>query len=91
MPAGLPALSLGPGVVRTAKPTSTGDYVSIDHPGGYRSEYMHLRNLRVSKGQQVEAGQPIGTVSFNPADFNLIHLHFQLRKNGALIDPRPLI
>lgn len=91
MPPGIPALAIGAGKVLASKDTNTGGYVEIQHDNGLTSQYMHLRNLRVSPGDAVRSGQAVGDISYNPADFALIHLHFQLRRNGQLIDPRPVI
>lgn len=88
MPAGVPALSIGPGVVRISEELKTGGYVVIDHPGGLTSQYMHLFNRRVVPKQAVSAAAVIGDIGFNPGAYRLLHLHFQLRQDGELLDPR---
>jgi len=87
MSAGLPALAYDAGVVTTSKEIGTGGYVVIDHADGLTTQYMHLRNRRVRVGDRVSAGQPIAEAHFNPSAYKLIHLHFQLRKNGVLQNP----
>ncbi len=88
MPTGVPALCISGGVVRISKEIGTGGYVVVDHAGGLTSQYMHLFNRRVTVGQTVKAKEVLGDVGFNPSNYRLIHLHFQLRQDGALLDPR---
>lgn len=88
MPSGLPALCIAPGSVKISKEIGTGGYVVVDHGAGLTSQYMHLFNRRVAVGQSVRAGQVLGEIGFNPSGFKLIHLHFQLRQDGELLDPR---
>ena len=91
MPRGWPALSFGPGVVSTSKEIGTGGYVIVDHPAGWRSQYMHLFNRRVKQGDQVSAGDVLGDIGYHVGGHQLLHLHFQLRKNGELVDPGPVL
>lgn len=93
MPFGVPALSIGPGTVSISQDIGTGGYVKIEHESGLSSQYMHLKDRRVKVGDQVSAGEPIGTIYFNPSEsgFPLVHLHFQLRRYGVLIDPGPFL
>jgi murein DD-endopeptidase MepM/ murein hydrolase activator NlpD len=92
-PEGLPALALGPGVVSTSGQITTGGYVVIEHPGGWTSQYMHLARRDVKVGDRVKTGQPIGIIGFDtrPGGYKLIHLHFQLRKDGVLVNPAPIL
>jgi murein DD-endopeptidase MepM/ murein hydrolase activator NlpD len=90
-PEGLLALAAGPGKVTYSQPIGTGETVTIDHGGGWQSQYMHMRNRLVKQGESVSGGQAVGTISFNPLDWHLIHLHFQIRKDGQLVDPGPII
>ncbi len=91
MPFGIPALAFASGVVQDAKYIGTGGYVRIDHGGGLESQYMHLENLKMQKGQQVKAGQVVGLISNNPIDTDPNHLHFQIKKNGIAVDPQPYL
>jgi murein DD-endopeptidase MepM/ murein hydrolase activator NlpD len=90
MPSGIPALAFAGGVVATSKQIGTGGYVEIRHVGGVASEYMHLASRRVKVGDTVRAGQPIGIVGYGK-EFELNHLHFQLRQDGELLDPKPTL
>ena len=69
-----------------------GNYIIIDHPGGYSTLYGHLPNsaMFVRLGQQVTAGERIGTMG-NTGNASGVHLHFELRLNGRIIDPNPHI
>jgi phage protein D len=70
-----------------------GNLVFIDGSGpwqGYTLVYAHLASITVSKGQQVKAGQVIGRMGDTGASSG-DHLHLELRKGGARIDPEPYI
>lgn len=90
MPWGVPCFAYMAGTVTTAKLIGTGGYVVIDHAGEWQSQYMHLQAIDVKVGQKVAAGQRIGEVGADP-NYPLIHLHFQLRYNGGLVNPKPYI
>ena len=59
--------------------TGGGNYVSIDHGDGYKSQYMHMQTIKVSVGQTVKKGQLIGYVG-NTGKTTGYHLHFTIRK-----------
>lgn len=63
-----------------------GNKVVIDHNNGYRSIYAHLASIKVSAGQVVESGQKIGVMGTTGSSTG-IHLHFELYKNGSLVNP----
>ncbi len=105
MPDGIPALAAAPGIVTKSSWTNTGDRVRIDHGGGWESGYFHLRNRKVNVGDRVEAGQVLGTISFNPwvegktsapppappNKVSLNHLHAEIYHNGQTVNPAPLL
>jgi murein DD-endopeptidase MepM/ murein hydrolase activator NlpD len=67
-----------------------GNMVVIDHGGGIFTGYMHLSQVSVTKGEEVEQGQVIGLagstgISTGP------HLHWFLNINGIYCDPMKLI
>lgn len=60
---------------------SYGNYVVIDHGGGYATLYAHCSSLTVYAGQTVTKGQTIaycGSTGFSTGN----HLHFEFRVNG---------
>jgi murein DD-endopeptidase MepM/ murein hydrolase activator NlpD len=91
MPDNVAALAAADGVVRSAKNTSRGFAIVIDHGGRISTFYTHLERLLVpatnprSHGKpRVKAGQPIGIIGFSPADAaKLKHLHFEIWQSAA--------
>ena len=65
---------------------SYGNYVIIQHAGGYQTLYGHLNRSVVAKGQKVSQGEKIGelgTTGYSTGP----HLHFSIFKNGEAVDP----
>jgi murein DD-endopeptidase MepM/ murein hydrolase activator NlpD len=62
--------------------------VYINHSGGWRSIYMHLKeNLPVTRGQRVTKKQMIGIVGKTGIKRSPAHVHFELRKGKTPVDP----
>lgn len=77
----------GPGVVKTAGEDSVyGKYIVIDHGGGLETLYGHAARLLVTQGTRVKRLQ-IVALSGSSGQSTAPHLHFEVRKNGAAIDP----
>ncbi|MCB0190357.1 MAG: M23 family metallopeptidase [Anaerolineae bacterium] len=60
--------------------------VIIDNGSSWQSLYAHLSEIKVVTGQQVTPDTVIGTVG-DTGCVTGAHLHFGLRRNGALVNP----
>jgi len=69
-----------------------GNYIIVNHGGGIQTLYAHLSTTapRVHVGQQVRAGQLIALMG-DTGNAAGVHLHFEVRLNGSIIDPNPYI
>lgn len=63
-----------------------GKVVILKHAGRYSTVYAHNDALRVSKGQFVEKGDPIGKVG-TTGNASGPHLHFEVRRDRSPDDP----
>jgi peptidase M23 len=68
--------------------------VIVCHSGGYKTVYANLLTAEyVVEGEEIEAGQTIGTVG-NSSSFEIAddyHLHFELIKDGEYLNPCTLM
>jgi hypothetical protein len=86
------------GTVKMAKwQDRAGNYVVIEAADGTAQAYMHLQQPAiVAKGEEVQAGEPIGLVG-DTGRAEGCHLHFELwtapgwYEGGSPIDPLPLL
>lgn len=79
--------SFGGTVKTSAYSTSSGygNYVVIDHGGGWTTWYCHLNSRSVSAGQKVSRGQKIGSCGHSSALYTFAtHLHYEQRLNNAV-------
>ncbi|MEW6433350.1 MAG: M23 family metallopeptidase [Myxococcota bacterium] len=87
-PEGTPILSVADGVVLSAGPRGGyGNAVEVAHPDGTTSLYAHAREVTVSAGQPVRAGDVLAHVGRTGRSTGN-HLHFELRRGGHAVDPR---
>lgn len=63
-----------------------GNLVLVKHPGGKISIYGHLQQTAVKVGDQVSAGQKIGTVGTS-GGVSQPQLHFELRQGKTPLNP----
>ncbi len=86
-PSGSPILAAADGTVIAASYSgSMGNYIMIDHGSDIITIYMHASSLGVSVGQEVSAGDRIGSVGSTGRSTGP-HLHFGVRNNGAYVNP----
>ena len=79
------------GTVVHAGPAGTyGNLVTVRHENGFETRYAHLSAVDVVVGDVVEAGQDVGKVGTTGYSTGP-HLHFEVRHDGAAIDPAPLL
>jgi murein DD-endopeptidase MepM/ murein hydrolase activator NlpD len=63
-----------------------GNWVIIDHGGGFSTLYGHMSRIRTSEGASVKQGELIGDMG-STGNSTGPHLHFETRVNGSPQDP----
>jgi murein DD-endopeptidase MepM/ murein hydrolase activator NlpD len=90
-PAGTPVRATADGkVVYAGKDGRYGKTVLVDHGGGYRTRYAHLKKIETKAGKRVRRGELIGRVG-KSGNATGTHLHYEVLKNGVEVDPRPYL
>uniref|UniRef100_UPI0029FEE395 VCBS repeat domain-containing M23 family metallopeptidase n=1 Tax=Micromonospora sp. RTGN7 TaxID=3016526 RepID=UPI0029FEE395 len=80
---GTPQVASAAGVARRySQPSGAGNYVVIDHGGGWTTYYFHLSAYSVPDGAYVEQGQQIG-VTGSTGNSSGPHLHYEQLYNGV--------
>jgi murein DD-endopeptidase MepM/ murein hydrolase activator NlpD len=88
-PEGTPIQAIGGGVVESASfREGSGNFLRIKHNGTYETAYKHLSAFakNILPGSKVEQGDIIGYVG-STGWATGPHLHFELYRNGAYVDP----
>ena len=84
---GTPVYATGNGVVISKGYNSGyGNFIEIQHAGGFRSFYAHLSKTLVSVGDSVRMGKYIACVG-NSGLTTGYHLHYEIRKDNRFLNP----
>jgi murein DD-endopeptidase MepM/ murein hydrolase activator NlpD len=85
---GTPVRAAAAGIVTFARwDPEYGNLVVLEHGLGLETRYGHNERLSVQVGDRVERGQLLAAVG-STGRSSAPHLHFEIRKDGAPIDPR---
>lgn len=73
-------------VTDTGYHSARGNYITISHPSGLKTNYMHLKKASVEKGDTVKQGETVGLLGSSGRSTGP-HLHFEVIKQGTPVDP----
>ncbi len=86
-PIGTPILATANGTVEeSTRRGGNGKYVKIKHNGTYSTQYLHMKDQKVRKGQYVKQGDVIGWVGMT-GNTGGPHVCYRFWKNGEQVDP----
>ncbi len=80
-------------IVQVGNHRGLGQFLEIEHRGDVTSRYAHLETVAVTVGRRVTQGEIIGTVgkTGNALHPSIVpHVHLEVRRSGAPIDPTSL-
>ncbi|WP_199624454.1 M23 family metallopeptidase [Paenibacillus alkalitolerans] len=77
-------------VSRTGYDRAMGNFVFVNHGNGLETVYMHLNKVLVDHGQRVAKGEKIGLLGSTGRSTGP-HLHYEVHKHGAAINPKPYL
>lgn len=84
---GTPVYATGNGiVVQKGYCSGYGNFIEIQHTGGFRSFYAHLNRTLVNVGDPVGMGKHIAYVG-NTGLSTGYHLHYEIRKGNYFLNP----
>ncbi len=93
-PSGTNVVAIDGGTVIDAeiRNDNCGGTLYIEHPNGYKSRFCHLKQINVKKGDKVQKGQVVALSGGGKGERGAgrstgPHLHFELYKDGSLVDP----
>ena len=73
-------------VVESTRRGGNGKFVKIKHNSTYSTQYLHMKNRKVKKGQYVKQGDVIGWVGMT-GNTGGPHVCYRFWKNGREVDP----
>lgn len=68
-----------------------GTNIWISDGQGTESHYAHMSQISVSVGQSVSGGRTVLGLSGNTGNSTGPHMHFEIKKNGVLVNPLPYV
>lgn len=88
IPEGSRVFATADGIVHSVsgRNSTYGQSIVIDHFNGYQTQYSHLSDAKVRRGQRVRRGDIIA-LSGNSGLSLAPHLHYEIRYNGMRVDP----
>ena len=90
-PVGTPVRAAADGIVSDAEFSGRyGRLVVVDHGRGIQTYYAHLSRMDVVAGQEVYKGETLGSVG-SSGRATAAHLHYEVRVNGAPMNPYPYL
>ncbi|MFN2399597.1 MAG: M23 family metallopeptidase [Gemmatimonadaceae bacterium] len=91
VPKGTAVRAAGGGTIVEVKDELTGGKtIRIAHPDGYETVYGNTSEAKVEPGQRVPSGAVIAS-SGDVGKLTISHLHFELWRNGAAVDPMSIL
>ncbi|WP_298478881.1 peptidoglycan DD-metalloendopeptidase family protein [uncultured Maribacter sp.] len=86
-PIGTPIMATADGTVtESTRRGGNGKYVKIRHNGTYSTQYLHMKNQNVKKGQFVRQGDVIGWIGMT-GNTGGPHVCYRFWRNGRQVDP----
>lgn len=86
-PIGTPIIATADGTVtESTRRGGNGKYVKIRHNGTYSTQYLHMKNQKVKRGEFVRQGDVIGWVGMT-GNTGGPHVCYRFWKNGRQVDP----
>jgi len=88
---GQPILAASDGrVVFAGQKSGYGNCIEVDHGHAIVTRYAHLSGFTARVGDAVRRGQQIARMGSTGRSTGT-HLHFEVRVNGAAVNPRPFL
>jgi len=88
---GTPIKAAGAGVVTFSGTSGTyGNVIIISHGYGYKTVYAHNKKNFVKVGEKVNKGEVIAEIGLTGTTTGP-HLHFEVHKDGELINPKDIL
>lgn len=88
---GSPVVATGAGIVTFAgRRGGYGKLIEIDHGGGIRTRYAHMKRIDIEVGDIVTRGQQIAAVGSTGRSTGP-HVHYEVLENGRHVNPSPFV